>query len=400
MKILVPFAAACMVVVGCSDNSSTRSHSQSRSQRTVQGSLLSFSDFDLETVVAVVKENKVNGAQELEKFINSDNGVNNVDVDKDGKIDYVRVVEGRSGSNITLDMQAKPTSGGEEVTVANLTFSQTAGSEQLTVQGGYPSYVDGHQNHHYSYSSNRSGLSVGEAVFLAWLLSPGRTMYMQPYPTYTPRPVYTSSNLQSRRTTTRTTTKVSPVKSATKPSSYSIKSAQKTQSRLKNTGVSSFQKRGSNEKKAATGFSRTPSRSSSSSSSNKPAAKPAPKKKSGSSWGRSSGSRSRSRSWGRSGGSRGGRRSSLQYKSNVHDFSVGMDAIRKMNAVKWDWKDGADEPNVGFIAEDMAKVFPEAVIRNESNEVIGLDYSLMVVPLINSVKELRQEVDQLKNNCQ
>ena len=205
MKHSLVALMAMTMVVGCAPE---RSHSRQQTQKQVQGSLLSFEDFDLETVVAMVKQDKVQGAKELEEFINGSNGVNNVDVDKDGKIDYIRVIEGREGQTITLDMVAKPSSGsGEEVTVANLRFKHNTTSNEMVVEGGYPSYVNGYNSHYYSYHRpHRHGMSTGQAVFLMWLMMPSRSMYLHPVPMYSPRPVYSRSALNTTRTTTRTTT--------------------------------------------------------------------------------------------------------------------------------------------------------------------------------------------------
>lgn len=373
MKMFTVFSILLAAIIGCNSPARTRTTTQTQ----VSGSLLAFSDFDLETVVGVVKENKVNGAEELEKFINSDNGINNVDVDKDGKVDYLKVVESRDGQTVVLDIVATP-SVGDEVTVANLRFAQNTTSKEIVVEGGYPSYIEGYNSHYYSY--RRPGLSLGETMFLAWVFMPSRSYYYYARPIYMPRPVLTGSSLTSRRTATRTTTKVGPVKSTARPSSYSVKSAQKTQSKLKSKGVSSFKKRDATKpKQRATGFGKTttPSRTTT---------KPAPKKKS--SWGSPKRSRSRSSGWGRSSGSR--RRSSERYKTNIKDLDMGLNLIQQMQPVAWKWKSGEDVemPPIGFIAEDLAKIMPEAIFYNEAGEIEGIDYSLIIMPLVNAIQEL------------
>ena len=384
-----------LMAVGCNDTPpSSRVTPATQTQRTVSGSLLSFSDFDLETVVGLVKQDKISGAEALEKFVNGDNGISNVDVDKDGKLDYIKVLEKHDGKTILLDFVAVPSSGGDEVTVANLRFTQSTTSKEVVVQGGYPTYVEGHNQHYYSY--RRPGLSFGEAMFLAWMFTPNRSIYYRPMPLYSPRPILTRSALSQRRTTTRTTTKVSPVKSTAKPSNYSVKSAQKTQSKLKSKGVSTFNKRDATKpKQKASGFNKATKPVQQTS---KPTVKPAPKKKS--TWGTPSRSKpSRSRSgWGRSSG--GKRRSSIEYKDNVQDWNVGLMAINNMRAVNWNWKDNSDDPRIGFIAEDMAEAFPESVIVDENGNVVGIDYTLLIIPLVNAVQELNGEVNSLRQSCQ
>jgi hypothetical protein len=394
-NLLVTFVALTFVVVGCDSDrhqARARTQTQTKTQKQVQASLLSFEDFDLETVVGVVKQDKVQGAAELEKFVNSDNGVNNVDTDKDGKIDYIRVIEGRDGQTITLDFSATPSGGGEEVTVANLRFTQNTTSNEMTVEGGYPNYVSGHDSHYYSYHRpHHHGMSTGQALFLMWLMTPSRTMYVQPVPVYTSRSVYSRSQLATTRTATRTTTKVSPIKNTSRPANYNVKSAQKTQSRLKKQQATTFQKRdAAKPKQKATGWGAKPAQR------QQPAAKPAPKPKKNS-WGRSTPSRrsspSRSRSWG-GGGSRG-RRSSIAFKTDVAPLGHGLEVIEQLDAVNWNWRDGSNEPNIGFVAEDVAKVMPDLVFHNKDGEVGGINYDLIVVPLVNAVKTQQEQIEQL-----
>jgi len=381
-SLLASFVALTFIVAGCSDG--RRVDRSSSTQTQVQASLLSFEDFDLETVVGMIKEDKINGAEQLEQFVNGDNGVNNVDTDKDSKIDYVRVIEGRDGQAITLDFSAVPSGGGEEVTVASLRFTQNTTSNEMVVEGAYPNYVSGYNDHYYSYHTpHHHGMSVGEAMFLMWLMSPGRGMYVRPMPMYQPRPVYSRTQLTSTRSVTRTTTKVSPVKRAQRPNTYQVKSAQKTQSRLKQQQASTFKSRDANKSKPkATGWGAKPKTT-------KP--KPAPKR---SGWGSSK--PSRSRSWG---GSRG-RRSSIRYKTDIMSLTQGLDVVEKLNAVNWNWKNQSNDPTIGFVAEDVAKVMPDLVYRNDNGEIEGINYDLIVVPLVNAVKNQQEQIEQLTNELE
>jgi hypothetical protein len=388
--LLVAFVAMTFVIAGCdSDRHYSRQTTRTQTQKKVQASLLSFEDFDLETVIGLVKQDKVSGAEELEKFINSDNGISNVDTDKDGKLDYIRVVEGRDGQTIILDMVAVG-SNKEEVTVANLRFTHNATSNDMAVEGAYPSYVRGYDSHYYSYHQpHHHGMSAGQAMFLMWMMTPSRSMYMRPVPMYTARPVYSRSQLQTTRQATRTTTKVSPIKNTQRPKDLKVKSAQKTQSRLNKQQATKFKKRDANRTKPkATSFGAKPSNK-------QPAArpsKPAPKSRS---WGRSSPSRSRpsrSRSFG---GSRGSRRSSIDYKSNVMELNQGLEVIESLNAVSWNWKDGSSEPDIGFIAEDVAEVMPDLVFRDKDGKVVGINYDLIVVPVVNAIKTQQEQIEFL-----
>lgn len=316
--VVVAFALSCSLVSVCGCDSK-KSRTTTRTEVDGQSYLLSSEDFDLETVMALIKDDKVKGAEELEKTINDDNGINNVDIDRDDKIDYVMVKEGRDGEALLLDFVAIPSSTEKEdeaETVASVRFTRNTSTNQVHVEGGYPSYVDGHHHHYYSYHHHH-GIGVGEALFLAWLFTPSRPLFYRPYSVgfYSPRPIYSRSSLGTARSSYRSKVSVSPVKKSTRPASYNIASAQKKPSRWrqkatasggtlssKSGAAKSFSARDSSKaKKSATGFGASKSSSGSAWGSKKSSGSGVWGKSSGSS---SSGSRSKSSGWGSSSGSR------------------------------------------------------------------------------------------------
>lgn len=54
----------------------------------------------------------------------------------------------------------------------------------------------------------------------------------------------------------------------------------------------------------------------------------------------------------------------------------------------------------GFIAEDVAKVFPKAVQITEDNKPIGIDYAPITFSLVETVQVLLEEIEQLKAQVQ
>lgn len=262
--------ASSFALTGCGDD-----HVETRQETKVEGKsfLLSTDDFDLETIMAMMREDKVQSAEELEKKINDGSGINNVDVDGDGKVDYIQVKETRNGEALLMDFLAIPSSSQNEEaseTVATVRFTKNTTTNDVQVEGGYPSHVRGYNNHHYSYHHGH-GLSMGQALFLTWLFMPSRPLFYRPYAMgyYTPRPVYPASTLQSRRSSYRTSMKVSPVKrsqpsaayksasAARKPSKFSSQGKGKTGNTLssKSGAAKAFEKRDSAKAKSkATGF--------------------------------------------------------------------------------------------------------------------------------------------------
>jgi len=67
-----------------------------------------------------------------------------------------------------------------------------------------------------------------------------------------------------------------------------------------------------------------------------------------------------------------------------------LDAIDKIRAVSFKWND-TNKPDIGVVAQEVEKVFPQAV-RTGENGFKRVAYDKLVLPLIEAVKELHQLV--------
>ena len=50
--------------------------------------------------------------------------------------------------------------------------------------------------------------------------------------------------------------------------------------------------------------------------------------------------------------------------------------------------------NIGLIADEVEKIYPEFVSKTEDGEIEGIEYSKLTTVLIQSIKELKEIVDQ------
>lgn len=87
--------------------------------------------------------------------------------------------------------------------------------------------------------------------------------------------------------------------------------------------------------------------------------------------------------------------SDASLKENVQPLD-GLDIVRQLRGVYFQWKKNRDK-DFGLIAQEVASVLPEAVWRNPSNGLHYVKYGNMVAPLIEAVKSLDHENQQLKN---
>lgn len=91
--------------------------------------------------------------------------------------------------------------------------------------------------------------------------------------------------------------------------------------------------------------------------------------------------------------------SSLRYKANIFPFDSGGSFINKLHPISFDWKDGGMK-DVGFAAEEIAKLDPRFVIYNDKGEVEGVKYDRLSVAFVNAFKEqqLIIELQQKRND--
>ena len=88
-------------------------------------------------------------------------------------------------------------------------------------------------------------------------------------------------------------------------------------------------------------------------------------------------------------------------KDNVKVIEGALDKIDGINGYEFDWNDKspgwAQERghDVGVLAQEIQKIHPE-VVAERKNGYLGVDYKRLVPLLIQSVKELRDEVEELK----
>ena len=93
--------------------------------------------------------------------------------------------------------------------------------------------------------------------------------------------------------------------------------------------------------------------------------------------------------------------SDIRLKDNIEVIQGSLDKIGGIRGVEFDWNDKspgwAQERghDIGVIAQEVQKVVPEIVVERK-NGYLGVDYKRLVPLLIESVKELKQEVNDLK----
>lgn len=84
--------------------------------------------------------------------------------------------------------------------------------------------------------------------------------------------------------------------------------------------------------------------------------------------------------------------SSLRFKTNVHNYSDGLNILRKLSPISYNWKEGGAY-DIGLGAEDVAKAAPFFAFRNKEGVVEGVRYERLNMVLINAVKEQQTQIE-------
>lgn len=92
--------------------------------------------------------------------------------------------------------------------------------------------------------------------------------------------------------------------------------------------------------------------------------------------------------------------SSIRFKDHVSVMDDALASLLKLEGVRFDWKPEwakqrpGREHDIGFVAEDVAKVFPEVVFYDEDGNVTGMDYSRLTAVAVQAIKQLKVDQQQ------
>ena len=84
--------------------------------------------------------------------------------------------------------------------------------------------------------------------------------------------------------------------------------------------------------------------------------------------------------------------SSLRYKTTIRNFTGGLDIVRRLRPITFRWIDGGSR-DVGFGAEEVARIEPLLTTRNDKGEIEGVKYAQISTVLVNAVREQQMQIE-------
>jgi len=89
--------------------------------------------------------------------------------------------------------------------------------------------------------------------------------------------------------------------------------------------------------------------------------------------------------------------SDKRIKTNIKTINNGLEKISKLRGVSYNRTDIDDKSDkIGVIAQEVKEVLPEVVSYDNEKNMFGVDYGKMSGVFIEAIKELKAEVDSLK----
>jgi hypothetical protein len=87
--------------------------------------------------------------------------------------------------------------------------------------------------------------------------------------------------------------------------------------------------------------------------------------------------------------------SDINKKENVERITDAVSTVQQLRGVTYNWKDNGSK-GMGLIAQEVEKILPELVTESDNGKAIS--YNNIIGLLVEAIKELKIEIDNLKGD--
>jgi len=91
--------------------------------------------------------------------------------------------------------------------------------------------------------------------------------------------------------------------------------------------------------------------------------------------------------------------SDKRLKEDIKPLQDSAERIMNLKGISFKWKESGEE-SLGFIAQDVEKVFPKAVDTDEETGLKSINYGVLIAPLVETIKEQQQDIEKLQKEVQ
>lgn len=87
--------------------------------------------------------------------------------------------------------------------------------------------------------------------------------------------------------------------------------------------------------------------------------------------------------------------STIKIKKNIESLTDEISKLIQVRPVEFDYIETGVH-SYGFIAQELNEIYPDAVIKDENNEPIGVAYADLTSPIIRGIQQLYEKIEQLE----
>jgi len=95
--------------------------------------------------------------------------------------------------------------------------------------------------------------------------------------------------------------------------------------------------------------------------------------------------------------------SDVNLKKNVEEIPNALEKVLQLRGVSFEWieenKDN-NKKNLGLIAQEVEKIFPEVVVTDNTTGLKALEYGNLISPLVEAMKEQQEQIEALKKEIE
>jgi hypothetical protein len=88
--------------------------------------------------------------------------------------------------------------------------------------------------------------------------------------------------------------------------------------------------------------------------------------------------------------------SSIAFKENINPIENALDSILNLRGINYDRKDRSEIGESGLIAEEVDKIIPSLVTKDEKGNPYGVKYTKLIAYLVEAIKDQQKQIEDLK----
>jgi len=95
--------------------------------------------------------------------------------------------------------------------------------------------------------------------------------------------------------------------------------------------------------------------------------------------------------------------SDARLKKNIEEIPNALEKVLQLRGISFEWiEDNEDnnKKNLGLIAQEVEKIFPEVVATDKATGLKALEYGNLISPLVEAIKEQQEQIEELKKEIE